>query len=265
MAGRYTFGDLFSRSAQFDPDDDQLNTAFVDKFMPLLEALSLWFRPSYHGIEKIPPQGGALLVGNHGILGFDAFFVFVAIYQATGRLPRGLGDHHLFIEPLTRKFWQAVGAVDGHPEVGLKFLRAGQLVNVYPGGAREALKSPHERYRLKWGHSYGFVRLALRAQVPVILHMCIGNDDTYRVLGRLPFSGLFMGHRKYELPLWLGWGPLPRPVKLDYYFSDPIQLEGEPKDADDQALVERNHQRLWQLGHKMLDQGLSRRKSLWFG
>jgi 1-acyl-sn-glycerol-3-phosphate acyltransferase len=230
-----------------------------------VDALSVWFRPGYHGLENIPAEGPALLVGNHGVAGFDPFFLFVAIYKATGRMPRGLGDRHLFMYPLMRRFWKVLGALDGTPEVAARFLRAGHLVNVYPGGAREALKDDDQRYRLQWGHSTGFVKLAMETDVPVILHMGIGTDDSYRILGKLrPFGDLF-GHRKYELPIWFGWGPLPRPVKFDYYISEPITLEGGPEAADDPAFVQRNHEHLWEIGHQMLEDGLNARKSVWLG
>jgi len=43
-----------------------------------------------------------------------------------------------------------------------------QLVLVMPGGVREALKPRELRYRLLWGHRYGFVRAALRNQTPIV-------------------------------------------------------------------------------------------------
>ena len=105
----------------------------------------------------------------------------------------------------------------------------------------------------------------METDVPVILHMAIGTDDTFRVLGKLRPLGRLMGHSKYELPIWLGWGLLPRPVKFDYYISEPITLEGGPEAAEDPDFVQRNHEMLWERGHEMLDQGLDARKSIWLG
>ena len=64
----------------------------VKKLRPIAKFLSYYFRPTYTGLENIPRQGPGLLVGNHGIMGFDAVFIFLAAYDATGRMPRGLGD-----------------------------------------------------------------------------------------------------------------------------------------------------------------------------
>ncbi len=261
----YNLSEFFRGSEEFDPEDDPLDLARIEPLLPLVDLLSLWFRPEYHGLERIPRQGGALLVGNHGVIGFDPFFLFVAIYRATGRMPRGLGDHHLFMDPISRRFWRSIGALDGRPEVALRYLRAGHLVNVYPGGAREAFKRTDQRYQLQWQRSEGFVALAMRAEVPVILHLGIGIDDTYRVLGKIDPIGRLLGHPKYALPIWMGWGPLPRPVKFDYYVSEPIQLEGGAERADDPVAVAENHEMLWKLGHEMLAEGLRRRRSEWFG
>lgn len=262
---KYTFSNLLPKESFFEPENDAIDFAFIDRYGPLVELASKYFRPTYHGLENIPSEGPALLVGNHGIIGFDGFFVFLAIYRATGRLPRGLGDYHLFLDPLSRRFWTKVGAIVGKPGVALSYLRAGHLVNVYPGGARDAMKGPEGRYHLHWERSFGFVRLAMRAQVPVVLHMGVGTDDTYRILGKMRWTGSVLGHAKYSLPVYFGWGLAPRPVKFDYYLSEPIALEGGPDAVQDKAVVMRNHQMLWDRGHAMLQSGLARRRSVWTG
>ena len=210
-------------------------------------------------------NGPALLVGNHGLAAFDGFVIFAEVFNRTGRLVRGLGEHFLFLSPWSRSFLTRLGAIDGTPENAVRFLRAGHLVNTYPGGARDALKDRSGRYRLHWDRSKGFVRVAMEAQVPVIVHIGIGTDDTYRILGRIRFPAKLIGNEKYEIPLLMGWGPLPRPVKFTYYISEPIQLEGGPKDVDDETLVDLNHRRVREIGESMLDEGVRRRRSLWFG
>lgn len=256
---------LFGPPPPFDPAQDGADYAVVERWAPVMEALGAYFRPTYHGLEHIPTEGGALLVGNHGLFAFDGFFVGTAIYRATGRLPRGLAERLLFLVPGVRESLRKIGSLDGTPEAALAFLRAGHLVNTYPGGAREALKPREGRYRLNWAKSFGFVQVALRAQVPIILHMGIGIDETWHIVGRIRWTGLVMGNAKYEIPLLLGWGPAPRPVKFTYYLSEPIHLDGRPEDADDRQVVERIHRELWDRGHAMLEEGLRRRRSVWRG
>lgn len=60
---------------------------------------------------------------------------------------------------------------------------AGELVLVLPGGLCEAVK-PHElRYRLLWGHRYGFVRAALRHGAPLVPVASLGADDIIHLVG----------------------------------------------------------------------------------
>ncbi len=261
----YKFPKLFNTSPDVYPEDDPLDMDLLKKIRPFAKFVSLYFRPTYVGLENLPAQGPALLVGNHGIMGFDAAFIFLGVYDATGRMPRGLGDYHLFLDPISRNLWTRMGAFSGTQENAVRFLEAGHMVNVYPGGVRDSMKGPEGRYKLHWEKSYGFIEVAMKTGAPIILHMGIGTDDTYRILGRMRLFGRIFGHSKYAVPVWFGWGPLPRPVKFTYYISRPIHLEGSPEDVSDRALVKRNHQMVWDIGRQMLETGLEQRKSVWFG
>ncbi len=58
---------------------------------------------------------------------------------------------------------------------------------------------------------------------------------------------------------------MPRPVKLTYYISQPIWLEGGPAEAQSAAMVARHHERVWRIAQSLLDSGLRKRHSIWFG
>ncbi len=248
-----------------DPQHDPVDLAFADRLAPAIGWLSRYFRTTLVGVENIPVEGPALLVGNHGLAGFDPFFLFLAIFQQTGRLPRGLGEHLLFVTQPLRNFWHKVGGMDGNQTNAVRFLEAGHLVNVYPGGARDALKGPDELYRLHWEHSKGFIKVALRAQVPIIFHLGVGIDDSYRILTKMRWTGRVMGNPKYDLPIWWGWGPLPRPVKFTYHIAEPWYLDGSVEDADDPEAVSHHHRLAWDRAQRLLDEKIARRKSLWWG
>ena len=82
---------------------------------------------------------------------------------------------------------------------------------------------------------------------------------------RVKLLARILGHSKYTFPVWFGWGILPRPVKFHYYISPPLHLEGGPEDIADRDLVERNRNMARDVGMEMIEEGLRRRKSLWFG
>ncbi|MBF0102888.1 MAG: acyltransferase family protein [Desulfobacterales bacterium] len=265
MFSQYPLSSFFNIPDYIDPEKDLFNVHFFNRLMPFVKMLKWYFRPTFHGMENIPKDGAALLVGNHGLIGFDAFLIFAAIYESTGRLPRGLGDYHIFMDPISRAFWTKLGAIPGTPTNAENFLHAGHLVNVYPGGVRDAWKDKDQLYKLQWAKSKGFIRIAMKSQVPIILHMGIGTDETYSIIGKTSLFGQLLGHPKYELPILFGLGPLPKPVKFTYYISKPISLKGGVNDVNNIDLIDENHKYVWEIGEKMLSDGLKNRKSVWFG
>jgi hypothetical protein len=105
----------------------------------------------------------------------------------------------------------------------------------------------------------------MMTRAPVILYVGVGIDESYRIFGWTDFATRIIGHSKYRLPLMMGIGAIPLPVKLVYRFSEPILLEGTPEDADNPEVVARNHERLRIRGQLLLDEGLRQRRSLYFG
>jgi 1-acyl-sn-glycerol-3-phosphate acyltransferase len=126
----------------------------------------IFYRPRRRGVEHIPRQGGVILAVNH--LSFvDSLFMPLAC-------PRDvvfLGKADYFDSWRTRWFFEGAGVIPVRREggsageaailAGIRALRAGKVVGIYPEGTR----SPDGRlYRGKTG----VARMALEAQVPVI-------------------------------------------------------------------------------------------------
>jgi len=133
--------------------------------------LHLVFRPWAEGVENVPREGPAILAGNH--LSFsDHFFgplhlprKVISLGKAeyfTGRGLKGL---------ISRMFFRGVGTVpldrsggkasEAALRTGLRILREGHLLGIYPEGTR----SPDGRlYKGKTG----VARLALMSRAPVI-------------------------------------------------------------------------------------------------
>jgi len=210
------------------------------------------------GLDRLP-DGPALLVGNHGHLGYETLLFFHALLRLTGRLPRGLADRWFFRVPLLRDVLVRVGGAYGCPENARTMLAEGHWVVCYPGGAREALKRrASDRYKLCWHRSQGFVRVAREAGVPVIPFAAAGVDDTFEVRGAIEGSGrLLMGHDKYDLPRLTGgsYGVVPRAVPFLFRFGDPVDVarhaEATGEDEDD---VHRAHVHVWEQTQRHLDE-----------
>jgi 1-acyl-sn-glycerol-3-phosphate acyltransferase len=230
--------------------------------------LHQWFQPTIEGVHNIPAQGGALLVTNHGNFGLDLAVLIGLIHERAGRVIRSLGDRVVFATPLIRDLARNMGIVEGQPAATVALLQDDQLVLVYPGGAKEALSSPQDAYRLQWEGSRGFIRTALRAQKPIIPVAGIGNEELYvqlvskdRVresrIGRF-VSGLL--GEKYVTPIYMGLGVIPFPTELHYIIGEPIHLPYGPEAADDEKIVAALHRQVTETTQQLIYQGLDDRE-----
>lgn len=193
------------------------------------------FRAKLHGAERIPREGGVLLVGNHSILGIDALPLTALIALETGRVPLFLGERSLWKVPLASKPLDALGIVHGERELAVRLLERGELVLVYPGGVEDSFKLSSEAYVLKWKERRGFAIVAMRAKVPILPIAATGVDELYEIRRRERVAGRrFFGSERYDFPLPSNF--MPRKVPLDYYVLPPIDTQGN---VDSQSEVER--------------------------
>ncbi|GAC1543276.1 MAG: lysophospholipid acyltransferase family protein [Polyangiales bacterium] len=200
------------------------------------EAPIRYFHATIEGLEHLPKTGGALIVGNHALLGLDGWVLGALIVRETGRYPRFLGDRNLFRVPLLGAALTAVGAVAGEPQRAQQLLEDGELVIVYPGGVDDSFKSAAQRHRLQWGRRAGFAKVAMRARVPIVPVAGLGIDDMYEVVGREPVVGrALFGSARYDLPIAFGaFGtPLPRRAPQHYVVLPPVDTHGDPERSEE--------------------------------
>ncbi len=221
----------------------------------------VWFRPELEGAENLPPPGqGAMLVSNHAILALDSIFLFERVYHATGRMIRPTVDRAVIRVPYYRQYLQKLGAVYGVRENAVPLLKTGELVLSYPGGAKEALKPTRDRYALHWDRIYGFIRCAIEAGVPIIPVASIGGDDAYvSLLEDNVYAQKLMGSDRYKMPLYLGLGLLPFPVKLRFVIGEPVEIRLPPWNADDEDALAEVQQGIKDKLELMIQQELVRR------
>lgn len=219
-----------------------------------VDGIVRYFDARLVGDEHIPREGGALLVANHGIFGFDALLFGALLWRHVGRLALWLADRTLWKTPGLGATLDWVNAIPGTPHEAVAHLERGELVVVYPGGIFDSYKHRRDRHKLKWRGRAGFARVAMRANVPIIPIAACGVDDMYRVVGRDPVLGkVLFGDRRYNLPIALGrFGTLlPRPARVTVHALAPIFPEGS---ADDPADVERIRKRAHDCIQSKLDE-----------
>lgn len=206
---------------------------------------------SYHrarliGAENLP-GGPGMLVGNHGLYGYETPVFFWLIKQATGRYPLGLAERGFFKIPVVRTVLPWLGGVRGTRSNAVAALRGGQLVVCYPGGAYETFKRRAARYTLRWERTCGFVRCAAEAGVPIVPFAGFGVDDAFKLEAER-LSLKLADDEKYHVPLRL---PVPMPAAFSFAIGEPMWPP--PPDAP-QPTVERFKDRVARSVRRLLVQ-----------
>lgn len=212
-------------------------TPEIDTLDRLLSPLAALHRFRLEGAEHVPRAGACLLVVHHTLATYDGFLLGRAIHQATGRVPRGLGDDTIFKIPRLNRFALGVGLVPASPDAGERLLREGHLLGVAPGGMWEALRPKSERRTSRWGERRGFVRLALRTGAPILCGAVPRADDLFTVYPSRITDAVYQRHH-LPLPVLRGLGPtiLPRPLGLTGYLAPLIQPPVWDADREDEQV-----------------------------
>ncbi len=195
-----------------------------------------WFRAEWEALDKIPADGGALLIANHaGAIPSDAPVIMHGIEEELGRPVYGLADHLFKAIPFVGTLWSPVGGVAGHPDNAYRLLRDhGQLALVFPEGTKGTGKRYRDRYQLRRFGRGGFVEIAMRAGVPVVPIAVVGSEESMPVLANVPVIDRVL--RLPYLPITPNqfvFGPLlgavaPLPAKFRLRVLDPVTFDVEP-------------------------------------
>ena len=212
------------------------------------------------GIEKIP-KGRALIVANHAF-GWDVAFAMTAIWNTHHRPVWALGEHAWWKFPFLRRLAASMGTVDGTQENVDKLLSHDELVLVLPGGLREAMKPRELRYRLLWGHRYGFVRAAIRNQAPLVPLAAIGADDVFDLIGNAYKRGKRLHLPNLPIPRPAHLVPIPHLVKLRYIVGDPIVPHAPPEKAEDPEVVRQLRHEVEGALHELIETALAERAGI---
>ncbi len=251
----------------FRSDQHQAFTSYSDaaaaRFYESIGSLRRRFQVDVQGLEHIP-RGRALIVANHAF-GWDVVFPMEAIWREVHRPTWALGEHLWWKIPFVRRLAAAVGTVDGTPENVDRLLQKDQLVVVLPGGLREAVKPRELRYRLLWGHRYGFVKAAIRNQAPIVPLAGIGFDELFDFVGDAYKRGQkWAPWIHVPIPLPSRILPIPHRVAWRYVFGEPI-APPPVESGDDPVAVRRFRREVEGALHELLDEELARRAGISLG
>jgi 1-acyl-sn-glycerol-3-phosphate acyltransferase len=216
---------------------------YIERTLPALRlATQLYFRSDVRGLEHIPEEGPVLLVGNHsgGTLIADTFVFGQHFYDRFGAQRRfhQLAHDLVFKLPGLRALLERYGTVPASPDNMARALRRDAALLVYPGGDHETYRPSWESDKVDFAGRTGFVKLALKHQVPIVPVVAVGGQETALFLGQgrrlaralqldrrlrlkvLPAAiGPPFGLTVLDLP-----GRIPLPAKISVRVLKPIDL-----------------------------------------
>jgi 1-acyl-sn-glycerol-3-phosphate acyltransferase len=233
----------------------------ANRFYDVVSWASRLLRVEIKGLDHVP-AGRALLVANHSF-GWDSILPMAAVWRELERPVWVLGEHAWWKVPFLRRLASAVGTVDGTPANADRLLAGEELVLVLPGGLREAVKPRELRYRLLWGHRYGFIRAAIRNQAPIVPLASIGADDMFDFVGNAYRRGeSWLRRTGIPVPLPSRLLPIPHLVRLSFVFGEPIPPRARPEEANDPEVVRRIRHEVEGALHELIENELARRAGI---
>lgn len=235
---------------------DRRDPKVIQSLMPLWEwQYHHYFRVQTSGWQNVPREGKALFVGSHngGLAAPDMFMMMYDWFRRFGyeRTVYGLMHPQVWrVSPPLAHLAERTGAIMAHPKMAIAALRQGASVLVYPGGAEDTFRPHNLRDTIYFAGRKGFIKLALRENVPIIPIISCGAHDTLIVLADI-YKQIRQLHEKWGMPwlfnidpvvfpiyLGLPWGiafgPLPHlpfPVQIHTRVCPPIIFDRYGQDA----------------------------------
>jgi 1-acyl-sn-glycerol-3-phosphate acyltransferase len=235
----------FAQSRIPKADLDERDTDYIRETLPGLWMLaSYYFRADVRGLDRIPASGPVLLVGNHsgGNLTPDTH-VFTLAFTTYFGVERRFFQlaHNLVLAMPGLGSLRKYGTVAASPQNAEKALDTGAALLVYPGGDYEVHRPTWDSAKVDFDGRQGWIRLALRKNVPIVPVVAIGGQETALFLSRgerlARLFGLDRLFRLKVLPISLAvpWilnvgdmlGHFPLPAKITIQVLDPIDIREE--------------------------------------
>src|SRR5881628_2136003 len=185
-AGDGLAGWIAERASEWDLSGQDEDTMQRQKF--IWNALvDYWFRMEMDGWENLP-EAPVLLVGIHSGAPFvwDAWTIGVQWWRRFGqeRPLHGTAHDALMAIPVIGRYFRAMGVLPAAPDSIATALAEGRDVAVWPGGEVDSLRPWQERDVANLAGRKGFVKMAIRAGVPIVPIATVGGADAMPVLIR---------------------------------------------------------------------------------
>ncbi|MCF8257875.1 MAG: hypothetical protein K9J06_09985 [Flavobacteriales bacterium] len=245
---------MYVRSRSPEPRDFQL----IEDFNPeLVHRLALWYLPvigKYHraeflGLENIP-DSAFLAAGNHtGVHFMPETMLWLSKYHSDASRRPMYTLVHDFAYKLAKRLrlpLHALGILDAEKNSAFEALCEGCAVTVYPGGDRDNARPFCKRNTIDFFGHTGYVKMALRARVPILPVVGVGGGESVFTLTSGSWLADITGlSRRYKLHTWpiywsfpFGWHfghmpalGIPLPTQITISVLEPIPTSIYPDNA----------------------------------
>ncbi len=222
------------------------NVDTCERFEPFFRFFyDRWFEVALLGLENIPPEGRAVLCGNHsGVLPMDAFMMYDGLinYHSSPRRIRFLSNEFIRTAAYVGHVLRGFGSVPAKYDIAIELLKKEELVCFYPEAEKGTGKLFKDRYQLI-DFNPGFVKAAIETQSQVIPITTVGGDEIYPLLGNLKPVAKLMGAPYWPVTPLYPWLPfpinaMPLPIKLLICIGKPINLGYPVEKAEDHMFID---------------------------
>jgi 1-acyl-sn-glycerol-3-phosphate acyltransferase len=243
--------------------------------------IDYWFRMEMEGWDRLPDPP-ALLIGIHSGAPFvwDAWTVGIQWWRHFGdeRTLHGTAHDALMAAPGIGGYFRRMGVLPAAPDSISAALAAGHDVALWPGGEIDSLRPWLKRDEAILAGRKGFVRMAIKAGVPIVPIATVGGPDSMPVLtsGRRLARVLQIDKvariKRFPLAVSAPWGigpailpEIPLPAKIRTAFQEPITLSKDPAKASDDRYVNRKYDEVQASIQRGMDTLARRRRLPLFG
>jgi 1-acyl-sn-glycerol-3-phosphate acyltransferase len=245
-------GWVAKRAGEWDLEGQDETTMQRQKFFWNV-LVDYWFRMEIDGWENIP-EPPALLIGIHSGAPFvwDAWTVGLQWWRRFGpeRPLHGTAHDALMAIPGFGRYFRSMGVLPAAPDAIATALAEGRDVALWPGGEVDSLRPWTERDRANLAGRKGFVKMAIRAGVPIVPIATVGGADAMPVLirgdrlSRALRLDRLLRLKVFPVAISLPWGiapaalpQLPLPAKIRTRFMPAVELDQDAERADDDDYV----------------------------
>lgn len=253
---------------EFGYDSFGFSPDYIRRVLPVVRFFyRVWFRVETFGIRNVP-AGRVLIIANHsGQLPFDAMALAGSqIFDADPpRIVRAMIEKWVPTLPFVSEFMARCGQIVGIPDNCRHLLENEEAILVFPEGSKGISKTWDKRYQLqKFG--YGFMRLALQTNTPIVPAAVIGAEEQAPALWNAESIARLIAAPAFPITPTFPWllpiGALPYPTRYRLIFGEPMHFEGDPQDDD--AVIGRKVKRVKTRLQAMINEGLRSRPHIFW-